>query len=222
VLRTVLRCLGAVALAALAACSAGSGAGAGAGGPQPEAEIRSSYRIYATAVSLKDGDAAAGLVSAATLRHYARLRDLALTADRATLGKEAIVDQLTVLSLRANVPVATLRAGGPREVVAAAVEGEVISGGGAGTTELADVEVDGGAASAALGVAGGSQEVRLGFRQEGGRWTVDLTALLAPAEESLKAAARREELAPAALLSQVMTQRVGAERARTLWEPPAR
>jgi hypothetical protein len=217
VLRTVLRCLGAVALAALAACSSGSG-----GGPEPEAEIRSSYQTYATAVSLKDGDAAAALVSEATLRHYSRLRDLALTADRARLGGEAIVDQLTVLSLRANVPVATLRAGAPRDVVAAAVEGEVISGGGAGASELADVEVDGGAASAVLGVAGGSQQVRLGFREEGERWKVDLTALLAPAEEALKAAAAREELAPAALLSQVMTQRVGAERARTLWEPPGR
>jgi hypothetical protein len=208
--------LAAVAVAGVAACSGADDA------PDPARMLRSDYQRYATAVALKDGDAAAALVTDATLRYYSGLRDLALTADRATLSRQRIVDQLAVLSMRANVPAAVLRGGASRDVLAAAVVHDVISGGGAGTTELSAVSVKGDAATADLGVAGGSQVVRLTFRRDEGTWKVDLTALLAPAEAGLKSALTREKLTTRAMLTQVMTQRVGAAKAATLWEPLGR
>jgi hypothetical protein len=188
----------------------------------PEPQVRTSYSNYATAVSLKDGDTASGLVSAATLDHYSDLRDLALSASRAQLAKHPVVDQLAVLSMRANVPVRTLRTGSPRDVVAAAVQAQVISGGGAGTTSLSDVDVTGDAATANLGIGDGSQTVRLAFRKEGETWKVDLTALLPTAEASLKQALEREKLTAGEMLTTVMTQRVGAAKAAKLWTPLGR
>jgi hypothetical protein len=97
----------------------------------------------------------------------------------------------------------------------------VITGGGAGSA-LRDVEVDGDAATATLGVAGGSQDVPLRFRREDGAWKVDLTTLVGPAEEALSSALQRQRLTPDALLSQVMATRVGAGKAQQLWSPLGR
>jgi hypothetical protein len=185
-------------------------------------QVQSSYAAYAKAVSAKDGGTSSGLVTGSTLDYYAHLRDLALTADRAALAKERVIDQLAVLGMRANIPVGTLRTADPRGVVAAAVKAQVISGGGAGATGLSGVKVEGDSASGTLGVAGGAQEVPMRFRREGGAWKVDLTGLLEPAETSLKAALQREKLTPEGLLQQVMTTRVGAAKAERLWEPLGR
>jgi hypothetical protein len=213
-LRFVARLLVAVAaVAGLVACG---------DDPDPAAEVESSYAAYAKAVSAKDGGTSSGLVSGSTLDYYARLRDLALTADRAALAKERVIDQLAVLSMRANIPVDTLRTADPRGVVAAAVKLQVISGGGAGSSELSGVRVEGDTASGTLGVAGGAQQVPMRFHREGGARKVDLTGLLEPAETSLKAALQREKLTPEGLLRQVMTTRVGAAKAERLWEPLGR
>jgi hypothetical protein len=214
--RLLARLLVAVALVAGATgCSGGEKA-------DPVAEVQSSYDSYANAVSSKDGGTSSGLVSDSTLDYYDRLRTLALTADRAALAKERVIDQLAVLSMRANIPIDTLRTADPRGVVAAAVNAQVISGGGAGTTSLSGVKVDGDTASANLGVAGGSQQVPMKFHHEGGTWKVDLTGLLVPAETALKAALQRDKLTPEGMLQQVMTTRVGAAKARQLWQPLGR
>jgi hypothetical protein len=206
-------------LAALAALTL---AGCSDDEPDPVAAVQTSYESYAKAVAAKNGDASAGLVSRSTLDYYSGLRDLALTADRATLGKRRVVDQLAVLSMRASIPADTLRDADPRGVVSAAVENQVISGGGAGTTALSSVQVNGDAASAKLGVAGGSQQVPLSFHREDGAWKVDLTALLVPAENALKSALDRQKVPADAMLTQVMTTRVGAEKAQQLWSPLGR
>ena len=206
--------LAAAVVAGVAAC--------GGGEPDPAQQVRSSYDAYAEAVSAKDGGTSSGLVSGSTLAYYAHLHDLALTADRAGLGKERVIDQLAVLSMRANIPAGTLRTADQRGVVAAAVKAQVISGGSSGGGELSDVKVDGDSASGTLGLAGGTQRVPMRFHREGGAWKVDLTGLLEPAETSLKAALEREKLTPEGLLRQVMTTRVGAAKAERLWEPLGR
>jgi hypothetical protein len=188
----------------------------------PAQQVQAGYAAYAEAVSAKDGGTSSGLVSASTLDHYARLRDLALTADRAALARERVIDQLAVLSMRASIPADTLRTADPRAVVAAAVQAQVISGGGAGSSELSGVKVDGDSATGTLGVAGGTQQVPMRFHREGGAWKVDLTGLLEPAEASLKTVLERERLTPEGLLRQVMTTRVGAAKAERLWEPLGR
>ena len=206
--------MAAAVLAGAAAC--------GGDEPAPEQQVQSSYAAYAKAVSAKDGGTSSGLVSGSTLDYYAHLRDLALTADRASLGEERVIDQLAVLSMRANIPADTLRTADARGVVAAAVKTQVISSGGAGSTELSGVKVQGDSASGTLGVGGGAQRVLLRFHREGGAWKVDLTGLLEPAETALKAALQREKLTPEGLLRQVMTTRVGAAKAERLWEPLGR
>ena len=219
---TSRRALGALLLAAAAAVAGGIAGCSGEDEPDPAAAVQASYRAYAEAVATKDGAASARLVSGSTLDHYSGLRDLALTADRATLAKERVVDQLAVLSMRANIPVATLRDADPRGVVSAAVQNQVISSGGAGAAALEKITVDGDAATASLGVAGGSQQVPMRFRREDGTWKVDLTALLTPAEDALGKALQQQKLTSEALLTQVMTTRVGAAKAQQLWTPLGR
>ena len=219
--RASVRSVARFVVAAVVVAVVGGAAACGGDEPDPVQDVRSSYAAYAKAVSVKDGGTSSGLVSGSTLDYYARLRDLALTADRDALGRERVIDQLAVLSMRANIPADTLRTADPRGVVAAAVKSQVISGGGAGATELGEVKVTGDEATATLGV-GGSQEVPMRFQREGGGWKVDLTGLLAPAEAALEAALQREKLTPERLLQQVMTTRVGAAKAERLWEPLGR
>jgi hypothetical protein len=206
-------------LATLAALALAGCSGEPARPADPVQAVRTDYASYAKAVAAKDGATSAGLVARATLDYYAGLRDLALTADRAALAKERVVDQLAVLSMRANIPAGTLRGADPRGVVSAAVQDQVISTGGAGATSLQQVRVDGDSATASLGIAGGAQQVPMRFRLEGGTWKVDLTSLLEPAETALQNAQKQQGLTSDALLSQVMTTRYGAEKAQRLWNP---
>ena len=220
--KTSGRALGAWLLAAVAVLGPAGCSADEEPKPDPAQAVQASYRSYAGAVAAKDGETSAGLVSDTTLDYYSGLRDLALTADRATLSAQRVVDQLAVLSMRANIPVGTLRTAEPRTVVAAAVQHQVISGGGAGAAGLEDVTVDGDEATAKLGVAGGSQQVPMRFHREDGTWKVDLTALLIPAEDALGTALQQQKLTSEALLTQVMTTRVGAAKARQLWTPLGR
>ena len=174
-------------VAASAGVGWASGAGAGAGAapsatadPAEQAAVGDVWWRYLQAVRQRDGAAAAATVTAATLARYDGLRDAALHADRAVLERLPLTDQLTVMVWRARVPVAVLRGGDARALLASSVE---VGLNGDGTSSgLADAVPDGDIAVGHYlrGTDGSMATVR--FRRESGVWRLDLRSLLDAAE----------------------------------------
>jgi hypothetical protein len=187
----------------------------------PQHDIRAAFTDYNAALARKDGRASADLVSADTVRYYQRMRDLALHADRTAMAKEPFVDQLTALSLRADVDAARLRSASGKQLVADAVEKGVINQSSQGASSLGTITVKGEVATAGLQLGPpGSTPYTITFRREHGDWKLDLPSLDAPAERLVAQAIARQKMAPEQFIQAVMVSRLGPERARTIWTPP--
>ena len=185
--------------------------------------VSASYARWAAAVARKDGDAAADQLSASSLRYYDTIRTAALDDDRAALSVRPAVDQLTVLSLRANLPAPLLRTGSPHDVVRAGVTGGVSSAGSSPQEGLGEVAVDGNRASAVLKLAGDEpQSYRIGFVREHGAWRFDLTSLLPVGQASLAQVQKAAGISTSTLVETVERDRVGRRRAEQLWTPIGR
>jgi hypothetical protein len=190
------------------------------GEPTPES-VTASFTAYAKAVTAKDGGRSADLMSTSSRAYYDRIRDLAVDATPKVLAKERLVDQITVLSMRAKLSPKVLRTADARSLISSAVQQDLISQNSGAAQALQQVKISGSTASAQL-VVGGGTTYPVTFAFEGGSWRFDVTSLLAPAETAVQQAAESQKLSARALVDQVLATRVGEDRAKTLWTPIGR
>jgi hypothetical protein len=206
--------LAGAAIAATAACGTGSGGSVGA-----EYEITTSYSLYAKAVSAKDGTAAATRMSTASIDYYDHIRHLALDADRSTLAKQTLIDQLTVLTMRGTLNAALLRTASAKTLIQESVDEGLIGNGSLPIEGLQQVKVDGDKATAELVLTGSTSQYPVAFERESGTWKFDVTTLLKPAESALEQAETQSQLSAPDLVKQVLVTRFGKAKTATLYTP---
>jgi hypothetical protein len=203
-------------VATTAACS-----GSDAAPADPAAPVVNSFTAYSKAVTARDGGTAADLMTASSLSYYDKLRDLALDADRAELGAEPVVDQLTALSMRGDLSATDLRTLSPHDLVKKAVQINLISNGATPERGLQQVKIDGDTATAELVMTEGAQ-YPVGFTREAGQWKFDVTSLLQPAESALSQAREQQKLTERQIVDQVVSTRYGQAKVKELYQPVGR
>jgi hypothetical protein len=188
------------------------------------ASVSASFTDYAAAVNAKNGDLSADLMSASSRAYYDRLRDLALDASKAVLQKSAVIDQITILSMRAELDPAVLRSADPRALVSTMVQKNLISQNSSAGMSLQGITISGAVAKAKLvqqGEAASTVSYPVTFALEDARWRFDVTSLLGPAEAVVAKAAKLNKMSDAVLVQTVMDTRLGA-KAKTMWTPIGR
>lgn len=141
------------------------------------AEIRACFDNYFAALKAGEGDKAASLVDSNTMQHFDRMLDLARTADSASVSHLDAMDQMTVLSMRMQIPADELRAMDARTAVARSVSKGMMADGGPDGLGLGDVTVEGDKANAPLKMFGFPTPAKFSFQREDGEWRIDLTSL---------------------------------------------
>lgn len=155
-------------------------------GPKDDvADIRACFDKYFAALKAGNGEMAASLVDNNTLQHFQRMLDLARTADSTTVRGLDAMDQMTVLSMRIQVPADELRTLDPRAAVARSVSKGMMADGGPDGLGLGDVTVEGDKASAPLKMFGFPTPAKFSFQREDGRWHIDLTSLFDLSKQAL-------------------------------------
>lgn len=146
--------------------------------------IEASFESYKDAVLSKNGAAVAPLVSKESLRHYDRLRDIALTDESSELDTLQWVDQMQVLMFRQLVTVEELGAMSRREVVAFVFDRNMLGKDLERTSTFDQLEIEGDVATArhiVRGVPAGGPERGAKFRwvKDDKEWRIDLLEAIA-------------------------------------------
>ena len=215
----------------VAGCSGDDGGGDAA--PSPDvttpaptltgeaATVQKAYAAYSSAVIGARTTDLQNLVTASTPVFYGKLRDDALTADKATLLKRRLIDQVTVLLMRREWDPSLLRTAAPAEVLAEAARRKLLPA-GQPDGSLGGVDLKGTTATVRVNT---TDPAAITLVQEGGTWRADVPTSLDTSEEALEenltlVKGDRERLVEATLLQAGPNDDTAA--AETLWTPLGR
>ncbi len=186
--------------------------------PSPEDAVRTTLENYRVAIVGKDGATAVGLVDKGTLAYYGTIATAALTADKATLAKRSLIDRITVLRLRAELPAKKLRGMSGKDVFQYIVDegwNERLS---RGKAEIKAVKVDGKVATADV-LAGRMGAMTWKLSREGDAWRVDVRSMLPAAEKMLAAFQKRSGQPEDQFVLTALKFVTGKAAPATLWDP---
>jgi len=189
------------------------------GGPKDDvADVKACYESYFAAMREGDGERAAALVDSRTVDYYARMLELARSADSAQVAALDLMDKATVLGMRLRGNPGTLRAMDGRSALALAVDGGLMGGGGMNGLGLGTVEVEGDVAKAGLTMRGFPVPASFRFQREDGHWRIDLTSLFDLSRMALGHGAGGSDAADA-LLMEMLSEASGGEVPPGIWHP---
>ena len=188
-------------------------------GPKDDvADIRACFDNYFAALKAGDGNMAASLVDNNTLKHFDHMLELARSADSATVSGLDAMDQMTVLSMRMQVPAEELRSLDARDAVARSVSKGMMADGGPEGLGLGDVTVEGDKASAPLKMYGFPTPAKFSFQREEGQWHIDLTSLFDLSRQAFGQMASGGEEGNA-MLMQMLEENTGMAVPASVWHP---
>ena len=156
-------------------------------------------------------------LSESSKTYYENLRKLALTANKATLAKKRLVDQVTVLGLRAGVKPDVLRDGDVTQLIEATLKSQ--QGAGPGTDDLSKAEV---AVSGDTATVTDPElpDAALQLVREDGAWKVDVRSVFDMVDGLLTQLSSMHSGGKTGFVEQTVAQQVGgAAKARKLWKP---
>lgn len=182
--------------------------------------MRSTFDAYKRALQETDGAAAAELVSRSTIAYYEEMVQLAFTAPEEDLRARSTVDQLSVLSLRHQIPREELEGLDGKGAVAAAVDQGLI--GDVSQLGIGEIEIDGDEATGrAISEGQDAALARWSFRREDGTWKLDLTALFELSGVGFEQAADQAGMTVEELIFRSLEIATGREVSPDIWEPLA-
>lgn len=145
------------------------------------AAVEQSFEAYKQALIDGNGAAASALTASDTHAYLAQTLDRALTMPAGDLQALPLLDQVSVLMLRHNMPPAQLREMKDSDPVAYAVDQHAFDMNEVQKLEAAEFTVTGSQAQAPISNLKGSPiPVNVHFKEEAGTWRFDLLSSIAP------------------------------------------
>ena len=181
--------------------------------------VRGALNDYRSAILSTRGEAAADLVSAATLTYYGRMRELALFGDSASVRRESFTDRLMVLVIRHRVPAESLLDMTSRELFVYAVEAGMIGRESVQRLEFGRVRMAGDSAGVEIEQAGTPSGTFFPVVREQGDWRVDLARMSELVDAALVAVAKQQRMSEDALLLFLIGGPSGGAVRPTIWRP---
>lgn len=189
---------------------------------EPVDDVKESFVAYKSAILEADGEAAAGVVTQGSRDYFRNLADQALTLDRAGLHEIHLSDRLYALLLRHNLDRGTLQDMSGGDVVSYAVDNGWIGRNGASQLRLGDYKVEGDRASGTiLRPDGVKSSFKMEFVREGGRWLLDLVALMNLTRTAFEYAVQQSGLSEDEFVLLMLEQGTGRKPGPEIWSPPS-
>ena len=189
---------------------------------EPIDDVKESFLAYKTAILEADGDSAADVVTQNSREYFRDLADHALTLDRAGLHEIHLTDRLYAMLLRHNLDRTTLQSMSGSEVVSYAVDEGWIGRNGASQLRLGHYEIEGDHASGTiLRQDGLKSSFKMEFVREGGRWLLDLVALMKLTRTAFEYAVQQSGLSEDEFVMLMLEQDTGRKPSPDIWSPPS-
>ena len=190
---------------------------------QDASAVAEAFETYRTAILASDGEAALGVVDAASVAYYGAMLDLALDADSARVARLPLLDEVMVIALRVRVPADTLRQMDGRSALAYGVAQGWIGRESVEQTRIGHVTVTGDSAWAE--VRSGGQVVpklRFSFSREADGWRFSLGALQALMSDHLTLWAKQSGMTDAELVRAMLLSVSEKPITPDAWSPVGR
>jgi hypothetical protein len=150
-----------------------------------ETAIRAAFGRYRDALLARDGSGAAAAVTGTSHAYYERLRDLALHADRRTLERQGLAEQVAILRLRHEFTAAELTPLSGSELIATSVAESWDSSNALQRLHIDKVDLQEGEALATVLPSSDGEPLSYRFELDHGEWKLDLVHLAQSAEPIL-------------------------------------
>jgi hypothetical protein len=142
-----------------------------------ETAIRAAFGRYRDALLARDGFGAAAAVTATSHAYYARLRDLALHADRRTLERLGLAEQVAILRLRHEFTAEELMPLSGSELIATSVAESWDSSNALQRLQIDKVDLQRDEALATVLPSSDTAPLSYRFELDHGEWKLDLVHL---------------------------------------------
>jgi hypothetical protein len=200
-----------VAALAMLACTAEE--------PADQAAVRAAYDDYVAALLEKDGGRAASLVDRNTISYYGGLLELALRGDADTVHSISILDKIVVLTIRHGISVDVAEQMTAETLFVHAVTEGWIGEQSVVNSALGQIVVQGSSATGVHIANGQVTPLKYTFHREDGRWGLDLTAIMAPAEQAFKMIIEQSGRTEDEFVINIIEAVSGEEVPDSVWEP---
>ena len=189
---------------------------------EPVDDVKESFLTYKTAILEADGAAAAKVVTQNSRAYFRSLAEQALTLDRAGLHEIHLTDRLYAMLLRHNLDRTQLQQMSGGQVVSYAVDHGWIGRNGVSQLRLGHYEVEGDHASGTiLRPDGLKSSFKMEFVKEGGRWLLDLVALMDLTRTAFEFAVQQSGLSEDEFVFLMLEQGTGRKPGPEIWNPPS-
>ncbi len=187
----------------------------------PEA-VKESFQIYQAALLRSDGAKAAEVVTQSSRDLYRGYADQALTYDRADLERLHVVDRLSILLMRHDLPREELARMTGAEIIAYAVERGWIDKEGTARIRLGNYQVESDFATGTLlQPDGGETPFKVEFRKEDDQWRLDLVKMMEIGRYGIEHAIKQTGMSEDQFVFYVLEVSTGVAPGPEIWNPPS-
>lgn len=181
--------------------------------------VTATWNTYRSAVTKKNGAAAVAVVTPDSIQQMSVWQQMALVNTWDDLSSGRMIDVLSVLRLRAQLPVDDVRTRAPEELYAMAVDAGLIGDPAILKRKLASVEVHETMALGLLPKTGSAPAVRVVFVKDGTDWKVAINSVFSVTEATLQAKAEAASQTTAEYAVATVAAEVGKAAAEKAEQP---
>jgi hypothetical protein len=185
-----------------------------------EPAVRATFEAYRQALLLRDGKAAAALLSNETVNYYRGIAELAGTGGPDQIKARPLVDRLTIVMLRVLRPPAELAAQDGRALFQYAVEVGLVDSTSIKDNALGRVRITGDLALAQVVVAGQPLPVDYAFVRSGVDWKLNTVPILPTVSDDMKQAATQAKLSEDDFIFRTVEAATGLKIDGRIYEKP--
>ena len=183
------------------------------------AGVRRSFADYRAAILADQGDAAAELVSSASVEYFAEMQRLALYAGSEEVRSQSLVNQMQILAFRYRIDAEALRSMSPKELFAYTVDQGWTGKDGVLELGLGSVQIVDDVASADVLKDGRPTRLQYRYVRERDEWRWDMGPTLHKTNQAFKMLATQRGMSDESLLLSLLESTYGGRVPPPLWDP---
>lgn len=182
-------------------------------------DIQKCFKAYKAAIIEGRGSDAAELVDNNTLDYYARMLEMSIYADSATVQEVSMIDKMTIFTTRHRIPKDTLLTMNGRTFFIYAINSGMVGKNSVVSLDLGEIDISGQFAKGQIVSAGQASPLSFDFNRENEEWKMDITSIFPASEMTLNQMLKQNGLEENEYIFQMLQFLTNRPVDDKLWQP---
>lgn len=181
--------------------------------------IRQTFAAYKEAILNNKGQEALAEVTQNTVQYYGQMKQFALKAPEAEVRQLSIGNKMMVLLFRHRIPLNSLQGMTSQNLFVHTINQGWTGKSGVIKVDIGKVEISGGHAVAEYVNSGKPTSIRCRFAKEADKWKMDLTSVMALADQTFKQLIKQENMDEDEFVFSLIESVSGKKVSEKIWQP---